>query len=87
MVYQKIRIACQTLNINFEKLEVRRIRIEKCDCDICCRFDVENSSCNNRSVIGLEREIFPHELAGKLYVFQTTRFWSQLKSSRLVTYR
>lgn len=49
-------------------------------------FDAENSSCSNRAVIGLEKELFPHELSGKLYVFQTTRFWSQLKSSSCLIY-
>jgi len=47
------------------------------------RFDVESSAVYNRAVIRLEQDIFSHELAssGQLFVYQTTRFWSQIKSA------
>jgi len=47
------------------------------------RFDVESSAVYNKAVIRLEQAIFAHELAstGLLYVYQTTRFWSQIKSA------
>ena len=47
------------------------------------RFDVESSAVHNKAVIRLEQAIFAHELAssGQLYVYQTTRFWSQIKSA------
>jgi len=47
------------------------------------RFDVESSAVYNRAVIRLEQAIFSQQLAssGQLYVYQTTRFWSQIKSA------
>jgi len=47
------------------------------------RFDVLSSAVYNRAVIRLEQVIFAQELAssGQLYVYQTTRFWSQIKSA------
>ena len=47
------------------------------------RFDVESSAVYNRAVIRLEQAIFAHKLAssGLLYVYQTSRFWSQIKSA------
>jgi len=47
------------------------------------RFDVESSAVYNRAVIRLEQSIFSQQLAfsGQLYVYQTTRFWSQIKSA------
>jgi len=46
-------------------------------------FDVDSSAVYNRAVIRLEQDIFAHELSasGKLYVYQTSRFWSQIKSA------
>jgi len=46
------------------------------------RFDVESSAVYNRAVIRLEQDIFAQQLAssGLLYVYQTQRFWSQIKS-------
>jgi len=47
------------------------------------RFDVESSAVYSRAVIRLEQAIFAQQLAssGQLYVYQTTRFWSQIKSA------
>ena len=41
----------------------------------------------SKDVISLEHDILQHQLAasGKLYVYDTDRFWSQIKSARLVT--
>jgi mannose-1-phosphate guanylyltransferase len=51
-------------------------------------FDVDSSAVYNRAVIRLEQDIFAHELSasGKLYVYQTTRFWSQIKSAGATIY-
>ena len=47
------------------------------------RFDVESSAVYSRAVIRLEQAIFAQQLASssQLYVYQTTRFWSQIKSA------
>jgi len=48
------------------------------------RFEVDSSAVHNRAIIRLEQEIFSHELSntGTLFVYHTTRFWSQIKSAR-----
>lgn len=54
---------------------------------VFCSFDLDNSTSQMpQEVIRLEQDIFAQQLAGsgKLYVYHTTKFWSQIKSAGLV---
>lgn len=50
-------------------------------------FDVE-TTLQNRAVIRMEQDIFARELMGSglLYVYQTSKFWSQVKSAGAAVY-